>query len=86
MVFFACFFQIIRTICEVLALNRISRQVALRYCRDPWRILDFVAVVSALWAAIRYGIQLDSGFYEEENYDPEEGVPAIVYTLILGLL
>ncbi|KAG7351238.1 ion transport protein [Nitzschia inconspicua] len=84
-VFFGCFFQVIRILCEAMALKQISTQVALRYCRDPWRIFHFVGVFAAMWASVQYKIRIDNGFYEDEsNFDGD--TPPLLMAIIIGLL
>jgi hypothetical protein len=79
-VLFACIYQVIRLICEAYALNRISSKVARRFCLNPWHILDFVGVFTAMWLVITYSIAMENGSLDEID------IPAIVYSLILGLL
>ncbi|KAG7354335.1 ion transport protein [Nitzschia inconspicua] len=84
-VFFGCFFQVIRIRCEAMALKQISTQVALRYCRDPWRIFYFVGVFAAIGASAQYKIRIDNGFYKDEsNFDGD--TPPFLMAIMIGML
>lgn len=80
-VFFICLYSVIRQLCQMYALYRISSKVAWRYWLDPWHLLDFIAVFAAMLASAHYSTVVEAGKSNEDL-----AAPVALYAIMLGAL